>query len=645
MLIAVAVVPVRLSAQDAGDVVRKQKVQSELGTFRDRELPDPKRIRAVDELGRWAPDDIVSELRSGLSPRETPEMRAATLRAMMRLGVDGVREDIFAQVFNDPDVTSPELAWAIRALGRSEDAGSVVPKIIPHLKNNDVGTRAATVESLRRLTGMTMGASQANLLFPVSEQGDVDSYAKDWEQWWDENRDDNPDDWRISALSGERTVDRAAAARAIALNAQTDAIPDLIARLKKEPASGVREAIAASLAELTGIQDNKYLAYRPPEMSEKDWQAQHDEHIRMWTETWERFKEGGDPVLANLDATNPRTRLDALDYLNKRPIETQPLTEYLEKLRDKSPGVSERAWRNLKEATGVYWPFDPDAPEELRKVQIARWEEWFAEHTTSEARLLSVFRPVEHMGWGMGGASEEIRKQAKEELERAITGIRSNVARYLCRAEVKVNPTQLREAFQRELGSLREIARHRSTDGIRASTGLQRHLALAFGNLQDTEALSLLLDRIRIAQDARGRDMPREVLAMLDDPEVLAACVQSIGQFGSASIGAIDMIKDMLTGGERSVRVRAQAAIALAQLGEKSAYALLTESLWNWKEPTMQRVGAEALYILAQRRPELRDNVIDQLDRAANEAVNKRENHNDRDLRDHCLAFARDLGR
>jgi hypothetical protein len=60
------------------------------------------------------------------------------------------------------------------------------------------------------------------------------------------------------------------------------------------------------------------------------------------------------------------------------------ITIMLKRLRDPAVPHKRALVNDLQRATGEVFPFDPDAPEEVREEQIQRWEEWWAGENARE---------------------------------------------------------------------------------------------------------------------------------------------------------------------------------------------------------------------------------------------------------------------
>lgn len=367
------------------------RYQDRLTRALDKDAPNPSRLRAINSLGHYGDARIAEQLRTGLDGEE-PEIRIATMRALMRLGVAQAEPDLRG-IFRAAESTGAERAWALRALGRSDDPQAQIPDLIEGLDSTEPGVRAASLDSLRRLTGLTQGA-KSTLLLPAPDAEEQAELAERWKRWWDENEGSSPEEWRFDALDAEMPIDRAAAARRLAAEGDPAAIPHLLKRFAREGNyllggklySGVREALSNALQTLTGMR----MAYRPtpdPEETLNEWMVHHGDVYRAYKTAYEeRFTGEGSGWLVLLQAENPLTRADALRSMRSAlKLGQHPLKRYLIMLTDDYSQVREEAHANLVAATGVAWPFDAAGEERLRELQIARWSDWLTRTKLSDA--------------------------------------------------------------------------------------------------------------------------------------------------------------------------------------------------------------------------------------------------------------------
>jgi len=361
---------------------RNYAFQDRLGRALDSRAPTTDRVRAINSLGRYGDASLAEQLRSGLG-KESPEIRIATMRALMRLGVASAEPDI-EKLYNDKATTGKERAWALRALGTTTNPAQQMPNMISGLDAEEPGVRAAALDSLRKLTGLTQGA-KSTLLLPAPDEAEQAAYTERWKAWWEENKEGSPEDWRFNALDAEMPIDRAAAARTIAAEGDVAAVPRLLKRFKREGNyeledkiySGVRDALAKALTKLTG----RKLVYRPsPERGEtlKQWMAHHLAAHDAWKKAYEqRFGEKGEGWISLLKAPEAKTRADTLRSMRSAiKLGDHPTDWYLELMQDSSAQVRNEAYTNMIAAAGIAFPFDADGPARQRELQVERYSEW-----------------------------------------------------------------------------------------------------------------------------------------------------------------------------------------------------------------------------------------------------------------------------
>ncbi len=631
--------------------------------------PITRRLRHIEEIGRWGGSAQVSDLRSALRD-ESPDIRRATLKAMMRMGPDPAMLDIVGilhqglaksgtpgmarfdggfppmpEIDDDPYGPLPELsgidqketAWAVRALSRSRSGADAVPHLMAALQAPDNGVREAALGGLQKITGLTQGAGREFLL-PMADNPSVAEQAERWQEWWDTNREMTPEQWRTSALQAPLARDRAAAARAIAANMQEDAVPALIEafRVEGDPlvgtgTSAVRQTMVQALTKLTGIR----VDYRPSKNKDEPTNVWHEHHTSVaarYEEHWKAVKERDESAVDLLLASpEAKTRLHALIQVRRMPYDSQRPAKYLELMEnDPSTAVQWEAYKALTRATCVSWPFEPTAPEDNRRVQLARWKDWFAQFGDRRAEgALSVFLPQAAMTWGMEETVPTgVRELEKTKLLGQLISIQSRAVEWIVIEKLPVAEAPLRSAFEEQLLRIdRMIQQERPVVSDNISSTLQRNLARAFGVLQVQGSYRLLVRRIQIAREvATSARRPAAVTAALVNQDVIEACITALGLLPMEGVAAVSLFEERLDSrAESSIRIRIASAYALARVGEESA--MLSLSRMFHQDPTTQGriAAAESMALLAGRHPRLRDGAARELsDIVASESEDRR---------------------
>ncbi|MCA8940820.1 MAG: HEAT repeat domain-containing protein, partial [Planctomycetes bacterium] len=504
--------------------------------------PEQVRLRMLDELGRFGDRTMVPKIRSALAD-ESPAIRIATMRAMMRLGVVGAEPDLF-RTLNDTASTAKERAWAARALSRSPEAKTVVPELIRALDapsaKSDAGERAAIVESLRKLTGLSMGARPQTLFTSITGEPsqDAESYAQQWQDWWSSNQGSGPDDWLNSALSSEIAKDRASAARLLGGKGDINSLPLLIKALEREVGeegkSGVREAISKALEKLSGIK-TQYIPYIGKGESEEAWNEQHDQALKLWKQFDQAVRvEKKNPYELKLANESPSTRAAALREIKYEQRDDVTLQVLVARLEDSSTQVAQSAWGALVRITGVGFPLDFTASAAMQRIQIERWKEWAKdfEQESEAMRILSIFRNVNDMRWGLSAAAnnQPLEDEAKAELAKRIISMRSRALAHIARHQIAVPPDVLIHLFREQISACKDLLDRRTTGLEGVHTMLQRNLVLALAPTNDDRLPSLLIERLRIAADSRRMGVQA---GTLDDLDVVKACIHGLGEIGN----------------------------------------------------------------------------------------------------------------
>src|SRR5690606_22287395 len=102
-------------------------------------------------FGRWGDGNSAQELARALED-ESPEIRIATMRSLIKLGVDKSYGTL-AKIAQNPEAGSGERAWAARALGRTTNRNGGVDQLMALLRSaKEPGVRAASMDGLRRLS-------------------------------------------------------------------------------------------------------------------------------------------------------------------------------------------------------------------------------------------------------------------------------------------------------------------------------------------------------------------------------------------------------------------------------------------------------------------------------------------------------------
>ncbi len=612
-----------LQAQDS--IHFHDRWEKEFDTIFDSGSSLSSRVRGIDEIARWGHSGLSERLGEALDD-ESSDIRIATLRALMRLGVDQNHERISGIVTSDK-TSSKELAWALRALGRSDKPRTSIPLLIQSFQNSHSGVRMSALESLRKLTGFTQGAHE-RLLIPLKEaatEEETNSYLDRWKTWWHANQDSTPEEWRLQALQAEEPKTRAGAARAIAEADQTSAIPELLAQLRQEGlesydgASGVRQAIAEALGSLTGYQLD-YQAYQKQGSSQKEWQEEHLQAIQKWEDFYHKIvrEEGKRPLLELLSVDDARSRAHALRLWRKQEnILEHPLERYVELLNDSAKLVRYEAYGTLTSVTGLHWPYDPDEDEGLRKLQVARWRDWVEVYKEKpEEGVLSAFFKPSQMHWGRKEeALEADRQKCDQELLAQLPSIQSLAALHIATKRMQLSPYLLLEAFKKELERCRKLVAEPLKSEYFPKTGLEYNLLLAFGALQSKEALPLILERIALAGETKILELPQASSSVLKNLEVQAACIQALGEILEENPSQIELapvrsyLYSLFDGSEQEgSRLRIQALYALARIKDQESYDLFEKLLFQKQSlkplAELERYAAlESMGMITERLP------------------------------------------
>lgn len=632
----------------------------DLATALDQKRPVPLRVRQIDEIGRWGGPQQVSDLRAALRD-ESPDIRRATMRAMMRMGPDAATRDLAAllqqglksqldeksgilreypslpgtmegesglgsgtdDVPKFSGISTGDMAWAARALGQSRNVTQVVPHLITALASPDAIVRQSALAGLQKATGLSMGASR-DFLVPQTDDATRAKQVQSWQSWWEQNQRLSPEQWRVAALGSESAKDRAAAAIAIAKANQTEAVPALIDAFRNEgnplnlgATSAVREAMARSLGELTGVKP-AYDPVRPADQAVEEWVRQHEAAADRWKQHTDTVLEKGVWVFdALLAAPEAKTRANALRMLRKRPYGDQRPARYLELMeKDTSTQVQMEAWVTLARAVCVPFPFDPVAKEDVKKLQLARWQDWFTEYGDKrEEGAASVFLSPLQMTWGSReGAPADVRLLEKTSFLKSLPGLRARTAEMIAIERLPVAPTLLREVFDEQLLLLeRAVGGSSQAPSADLSSTLQRNLARVFGTLRVPETAERLVKRLDIYRMAGQRPgLSVQAKAAAGDSEVAAACMLALGELGTDGLAGLPQAREMVrAGNEPSIRVRAMSAYTLARLDAKENVDVLLTALESDPSPIVKIAAAEAAGMLALRHRALNRRVED----------------------------------
>jgi HEAT repeat protein len=632
----------------------------DLETALDPKRPVPLRVRQIDEIGRWGGSQQVSDLREALRD-ESPDIRRATIRAMMRMGPDAATRDLAAllqqglkkqldansgilkeypelpgtltgeaglgsgseEVPTFSGISTGDMAWAARALGQSKNITQVVPHLITALASPDAIVRQSALAGLQKATGFTMGASR-DFLIPQTDQATRAKQVQSWQSWWEQNQRMTPEQWRISALGSEIPKDRAAAAIAISKANQTEAVPALIDSFRNEgnplnlgATSAVREAMARALSELTGVRP-EYNPVREPNQSIEDWLKQHEAAADRWKQHVDTvIQEGVWAFDALLSAPEAKTRANALRLLRKRPYGDQRPGRYLELMeKDASTQVQMEAYVTLARAVCVPFPFDPSAAPDVKKLHLARWHDWFSKYGSKrEEGAASVFLSPVQMSWGTRpDIPADIRLQEKTAFYKALPGLRARTAEMIAIERLAVAEFLLCEVFDEQTLLLeRAIGSPNQPLSADVSSMLQRNLARVFGTLRIPETAVRLVKRIDVYQMAARRPgLSVQVKAAAGDSEVAAACMLALGELGTDGLAGLPQAREMVRDAvEPSIRVRAMSAYTLARMDARESVGALLSALESDPSPIVKIAAAESAGILALKHSSLNRQVED----------------------------------
>jgi len=631
----------------------------------DPKRPVPLRVRHIDEIGRWGGAEDVADLRSALRD-ESPDIRRATMRAMMRLGPDAATRDLAALLqqglkaqyeksgtkmpdfpalppmpgvdpdtgtggANDPEpnfsgLEPGDMAWATRALGASKNATQVVPHLITALGSPDAIVRQSALAALQKASGLTMGAGR-DFLVPQADEASRAKQIESWRSWWQENQRRSPEQWRRQALSSGIAKDRAAAALAIAKANQTDAVPDLIDAFRAEgnplnpgATSAVREAMARALGDLTGVKPT-YDPVRGRDVTAEDWVKQHVAAADRWKHHVDTVLiEGIGPFDALLAAPEAKSRAHALRQLRKYPYKDQRPAKYFELMeRDESTQVQLEAYLTLVRATCVPLPFDPRAPEVIRGLQLARWRDWMEAFGSKRAEgAASIFLAAPNLKWGQDHvAPPDQRMEERNAFFRALPAIRARAAEMIAIERLQVSPVLLREVFEDQNRLLeRVVTTPDAALPADVSSTLQRNLARLFGALNVPETGGMLVQRLTLYRMAQARpNLTTAARAAAANSDVAEACMEALGKLGApeGSAGLPEAREMVSRQREPSLRVRIQSAYTLARLDAHADVGLLIEAMGDDPSPNVRIAAGEAASMLALKHSSIRSNVMNAL--------------------------------
>lgn len=630
-----------------------------------RDVPTNTRVAQIDELGRTGHAGMVESLRGLLQDAE-PDVRSSTFRAIMRLNPDGARDDMLG-VLSNAEATPRDSAWAIRALARTSQPSLVMPSLIEALKHRSPAVRGASVDALRDMTGLTMGA-RPQLLFPQDDIGtDLDTTVDRWQNWWQANKEAPAEDWPLKALESQNPAEVASASRTLRAESRHDALKALVAtleRLKTEGTSASREAVAQALRDLTG-RSTEYTPYAERGMTQAEWDAQHDAALDIWRRAAESDPGPEDDtrlqrLLNLLEAPEARSRYGALTSLAEMPITGQPLIAYVRMLRDPSEAVAEQAHKCLVGATGMKFPWNSSLRSQedqwQRKVDIQRWKDWvdrFGSTPESMAAGIGMFfqRDEDLQDLGRTGAahttipsteSEAVWQRAQKAFRESLTGLRAHAALHIARYDIPVNQLLLLDTLELEMRSM-QLGMSGSKESVRPpSTALQAYLFRALARRNDPLALSVIERRLELGLLARSslqtavpRDIAqRNALKSASDNDVIRQCLLCIGEYGPQAERMAGVLADFTKEEvEPSPRNRMAAAEALGQVGSLLDQATLERIVLAPTEfgegdqarkvfdrdPWLRVGGIYGLHALAVRYPEIRTSIARKL---ADQVVN-----------------------
>ncbi|MCC6466509.1 MAG: hypothetical protein IT463_14305, partial [Planctomycetes bacterium] len=448
----------------------------------EAEAPLPRRMAALQQAER-AGGIAYDDLAAGMDDAD-PGFRVALLRLLARLKLPEAGSDVLSRLGNR-SVEAQERAWLARAAANTAAPEKAVPALVDLLPGSDGQERLAALESLSRLTGV--GRAPVRLLGIGSEpEGDAVAF---WRQWWNEHQHETPAQWQLAALGSRQPRDRGAAARALADAGRRDAVPALLARLRAEDASGVREALARALSRLTGRRV-PYQAWAGDDVA--TWQTQHDAAVKAWQDWWDAGGAEPRTLAQQLSAPEAASRAEALRAVAADAGDAA-IGLCIEALADPAAGVRVAAWNALARLLGFAWPFEAGGAPELRDRQLVRWRAWWAvaREQTPGARLLAVVVEPAFAPPGWNDADTGVTEAAEGAMGRRAAALRRLVAMGDTAAGEAVLPM-----FERGVGEL-----ERGHDVADFPGNVQLQMAWLLGRTRPKGAVTILRARLGLKAD------------------------------------------------------------------------------------------------------------------------------------------------